>query len=293
MSNATEGVRLSASSRVEAFSDAVLAIVITILVLDLRVPHYQPGHLLDALAGMWASLLAFLFSFLRVGVVWLNHHGFFSRVRRVTRPLLWMNLGILLTCAILPFPTAALADALPTGHMADLRAAVMLYILVGALQYAAWLPIAPYVRDHPELAEPGSDAGYFNAQRTRPRVGLGIDAIALLIAIVAPTIALGLWTLSLIFTGLTSDGIPRMRFPSRRRSHALKRNEHDDGRARHRPSTDRLAAMPRPRFSRRSRRYHRPIERPPALRKIELPSPRSDRRARRLMRCDRERKGAR
>ena len=222
MSSPTGGVRLSASSRVEAFSDGVFAIVITILVLDLRVPHHQPGHLLDALAGMWATMLAFLLSFLRVGVVWLNHRGFFSRVRRVTGPLIWMNLGILLTCTIIPFPTAVLADALPTGHMADLRAAVLLYILVGALQLAAWLPISPYVRDHPELAEPGSDAGYFHAQRTRPRVGLVVDAIALLVAIVAPAIALGLWTLALIFTAVTSDGIPRMRFPSRRRSHALK-----------------------------------------------------------------------
>jgi uncharacterized membrane protein len=211
-------VRLSESTRVEAFSDAVFAIVITILVLDLRVPPHEPGHLLAALTGLWASLLAFLLSFLRVGVVWLNHHGLFSHVRRVNQALLWMNLGILVTCAVMPFPTALLADALRGGNLADLRVAVALYALVGALQLAAWLPVAPYLRDHPELTEPLTEPAFFHAQRARPWIGVGVDAIAIVLAMVAPLAALAFWALSLIFSATTSEGVRGISLLTRRRA---------------------------------------------------------------------------
>ena len=126
MLETTTSVRLSESTRVEAFSDAVMAIVITILVLELRVPEHEPGRLLPALLSMWGPVLAFLISFLRVSVIWLNHHGLFVRIRRVDRTLLGLNLGILLACTIIPLPTALLADALRSGDMGDLRVAAFL-----------------------------------------------------------------------------------------------------------------------------------------------------------------------
>jgi TMEM175 potassium channel family protein len=217
-SDGTPGVRLSESSRVEAFSDAVFAIVITILVLDLRVPQHEPGQLLAALAGLWTSVLAFLLSFVRVGVVWLNHHGLFSRVSRVDRALLWMNFGLLATCMLMPFPTAVLADALRDGTTSDLRVATILYASIGAVQLAAWLPIYPYLRDHPELSAPGADAAHFHAERIRPWVGVGVDLLAVAVALFAPIAALGLWSLSLIFLATTSDGMRRPSLLTRRRS---------------------------------------------------------------------------
>jgi len=222
MPDATPGVRLSESSRVETFSDAVFAIVITILVLDFRLPPHQPGHLLAALAGLWTTLLAFLLSFLRVAVVWLNHHGLFSRVRRVDRTLLWMNLGILGACMLTPFVTAVLAHALRGGNPDDLRGAVVLYALVGAMQPAAWLPVYPHLRDHPELADARTEAAYFHAQRFRPWIGVLVDAIAVAVAMAAPVLALALWTLSLVFLAATSDGVRALPRLARRRSHARK-----------------------------------------------------------------------
>jgi uncharacterized membrane protein len=68
-------VGLAATGRVEAFSDGVLAIVITLLVLELRVPQYKHGELLTALLHEWPSYLAFLVSFVYIGVIWLNHHA--------------------------------------------------------------------------------------------------------------------------------------------------------------------------------------------------------------------------
>jgi uncharacterized membrane protein len=220
MRDPAAGVRLSESSRVETFSDAVFAIVITILVLDFRLVPHAPGRLLGSLAGMWTTLLAFALSFLRVAVIWVNHHALFSHVRRVNRTLLWMNLGILASCMFIPFVTAVLADALRGRDPADLRVAVILYTLAGALQPAAWIPVTPYLRDHPELTETPADAAYFDAQRTRPWVGLLVDATAVAVAMAAPVAALGLWTLSILFLAGTSDGFRWTPRPARRRSRA-------------------------------------------------------------------------
>jgi len=210
-------VRLTESTRVEAFSDAVMAIVITILVLELRVPPHEPGQLLAALLSMWGPVLAFLISFLRVSVIWLNHHGLFVRIRRVDRTLLWLNLGILLACTIVPLPTALLADALRSGDMGDLRVPAVLNAAIAALQSAVWIPVLPHLRDHPELVEQGIDPALFHAERIRPWIVVGIDSAAALVALMSPVTMLVLWTLSLIFLAATSDGVETLPVFGRRR----------------------------------------------------------------------------
>ena len=203
----TPSVRLTESTRVEAFSDAVMSIIITILVLELRVPPHQPGRLLATLTSMWPMIVAFLISFLRISVIWLNHHAMFVQIRRVDRTLLWLNLAILLACTIIPLPTAVLADALHGGNPADLRLATALYVSLAALQSAAWIPVFSHLRRHPELVEPGTGTAFFRAQRVRPWIAIGIDAAAAVVCIVSPILALVLWTLSVIFLAVTSDGI--------------------------------------------------------------------------------------
>ena len=217
MTSQTPGVRLTESTRVESFSDAVMAIVITILVLELRVPPHEPGRLLATLVDMWPSVVAFLISFLRVAVIWLNHHALFVRIRRVDRTLIWLNLGILLGGTIIPFPTIVLADALRGGDPTDLRVATMLYTGLAALQSAAWIPVFPYLRDHPDLVEPDSIPALFHAQRARPWVAVGLDVAAVLVAMPSPAVALTLWTFSLIFLAATSDGIEAIPGMRRRR----------------------------------------------------------------------------
>ena len=225
----TASVRLTESTRVEAFSDAVMAIVITILVLELRVPPHEPGRLLAALASMWGAVLAFLISFLRVSVIWLNHHGLFVRIRRVDRTLLWVNLGILFACTIIPLPTALLADALRSGDPGDLRVAAVLNAAIAGLQSAVWIPVYPYLRDHPELVEQGTDPALLHAQRIRPWIAVGIDAVAALVALISPVAMLVLWSLSLIFLAATSDGVETIPGLARRRSRIAR--THDDFRA--------------------------------------------------------------
>jgi uncharacterized membrane protein len=91
------------TSRLEAFSDGVLAIIITIMVLELRVPEGPTFH---DLLGSATGLLTYLLSFVYVGIYWNNHHHMFQLVARVTGGILWSNLALLFCLSLLPFTTA-------------------------------------------------------------------------------------------------------------------------------------------------------------------------------------------
>jgi uncharacterized membrane protein len=115
------------SRRTEAFSDGVFAIAITLLVLDLVVPSRQEaaeaglGH---ALAHDWPAYFAYLVSFLIIGIIWVNHHTMFDKVRLVDRPVLFANLMLLLVVSLIPFPTRLLAEYLTAGRDSHVAAAV-------------------------------------------------------------------------------------------------------------------------------------------------------------------------
>ena len=93
------------------FSDGVFAIAVTLLILEVKVPrNLPPDQLLAALAHQWPAWLAFLSSFLSIGIMWLNHHRLFTLIHRCDEPLLFYNLLLLLAITIVPFPTALLAE---------------------------------------------------------------------------------------------------------------------------------------------------------------------------------------
>ncbi|HLW61617.1 MAG TPA: TMEM175 family protein [bacterium] len=99
------------TARIEAFSDGVFAIAITLLVLDLKVPRDATGgsHLLRALLAQWPTYLAFLTSFATIGIMWINHHRLFTLIRRSDHTLLLLNSLLLLGVTFVPFPTALVA----------------------------------------------------------------------------------------------------------------------------------------------------------------------------------------
>ncbi len=90
------------TSRVEAFSDGVLAIIITIMVLELRVPE---GHEWTDVLAIWPKLISYLISFVYVGIYWNNHHHLFQLVERVNGSVLWANLHLLFWLSLFPFVT--------------------------------------------------------------------------------------------------------------------------------------------------------------------------------------------
>ena len=113
------------TGRVEAFSDGVFAIAMTLLVLNVKVPNTdQPGQLGSLLWQQWPSYLAFVISFAFIGIMWVNHHRLFVHIRRIDHMLLVLNGALLLGVTAVPFPTAVLAQYL---GKADEKAATMLY----------------------------------------------------------------------------------------------------------------------------------------------------------------------
>jgi uncharacterized membrane protein len=106
------------TGRVEAFSDGVFAIAITLLVLEFKVPHLPEGangrDLFLALLKLWPSMIAFLGSFIAILIMWINHHGLFRLIHKTDSPFLFANGFMLLMVTFVPFPTAVLAEYLGT-----------------------------------------------------------------------------------------------------------------------------------------------------------------------------------
>ncbi|MGW4249444.1 TMEM175 family protein [Nocardia sp. NPDC004722] len=195
--------RLTDTTRVEAFSDGVMAIAITLLVLEIRLPETEGGDLWRELTGLWPSYLAYAGSFLTIGVLWLCHHRFFSRIRRMDGLLHCGNLLLLLAVAFLPFPTTVLAHHLEDGG-SNAKVATAFYGVVGALQAVAWFVMWVAVYRNPELFEPGYDAAFARRESMQSVVGfVAFDVIAA-IGLLWPAAALLLYLVAVLGYGVTS-----------------------------------------------------------------------------------------
>jgi uncharacterized membrane protein len=131
MSDQHRPVAVSDTGRTEAFSDGVLAIAVTLLVLDLHVPLSNVLHepLAVALADEWPAYAAYVTSFLIIGIIWVNHHAVFELVGRVDRRVLFLNLLLLMAVVAIPFATALLSEYLLAGN-GNARTAALVYSAV-------------------------------------------------------------------------------------------------------------------------------------------------------------------
>jgi uncharacterized membrane protein len=129
----------SDTARSVAFSDGVCARAITLLISDVHVPAREHAETLGhELLRTWPSYLGYLTSFLTIGVMWINHHYVFELIDRVDRTMLLLNTLLLMLIAVVPFPTAVLAQFIETGGA---RAAAVLYgatLTLTAITYFAW-----------------------------------------------------------------------------------------------------------------------------------------------------------
>ncbi|NOW47923.1 putative membrane protein [Novosphingobium sp. SG751A] len=144
--------------RVEAFSDGVLAIIVTIMVLELHAPE-QEGW--EPLLRLWPVFLAYVLSFAYVAIYWVNHHRLLAHAARVTNRLVWNNMGLLFTLSLVPFATAYLGE----HHFS--RDATMLYLGVMLAPAVCYIPLQADVRRHGHRT-PIAEAYY----RTSTRKGL-------------------------------------------------------------------------------------------------------------------------
>src|SRR5215471_12901481 len=124
--------------RIEAFSDGVFAIAATLLVLEIGVHTTRGAQLGHELTRIWPSYLAYVTSFVTIGIIWINHHHNMRAVERVDRTFMFINLLLLLDVAFIPFPTKLVADYL---HRSGERPAVIAYaatLLGMAVLYTIW-----------------------------------------------------------------------------------------------------------------------------------------------------------
>ena len=185
---------MTSTSRLETFSDGVFAIAITLLVLGIHVPA-RDAALGPALLDQWPVFLAYLVSFLTIGIMWINHHKLFEVIGQSTTTFAFINVVFLMVIAFVPYPTEVLAERL--GNGVDVQLATVFYgatmtLIAGALQRAVALrraaaaatscgPISTRASTAPPPAATSSGRSSTSPSR-RPRSLSPLVAVALFLA---------------------------------------------------------------------------------------------------------------
>ncbi len=183
---------LPSPARLEAFTDGVVAIIVTIMVLELKVPHSaEPA----ALLAIWPVFLAYALSFVMVGIYWVNHHHLFKAVRHVDDHVLWANLLVLFFLSLIPFTSGYMSE----NHFAPFPTAI--YAISMLLPALAYLLMTVAIRGcHPDWdAQHAHLIGPAATRRNFLSIAAYVPAIGL--AFVHPALSLacivfvaGLWT---------------------------------------------------------------------------------------------------
>jgi uncharacterized membrane protein len=176
--------------RLEAFSDGVFAIVITLLAFDLKRPDVgADASLASALWDQWPAYLAYFVGFLQIGVMWLNHHRLFQQVRAVDGVLLVLNLNLLMWVVLVPFPTAVVAEHLRDGgHNATTAMALFSAVLVAnAISFVA---LFSWITHDERITGSLPPPATIRTARIRFGIGLGAYLGAFGLSFVSPVAAL-------------------------------------------------------------------------------------------------------
>ncbi|MGZ4748803.1 MAG: TMEM175 family protein [Oryzihumus sp.] len=167
------------TGRLEAFSDGVMAVAITLLVLDLHASPEAGSSLAHQLVSEWPSFAAYAVSFFIIGIIWVNHHALMALVARVDRVLLFANLVLLLFVTTIPFTTSTLAAYLREGG-ADARVAVLLYGISMEGMAVSFTVILAHLVRHQLMHEPVEPA---TGRRAVRRFGLGTLVYPLIVLV--------------------------------------------------------------------------------------------------------------
>jgi len=174
-------------ARIVAFSDAVIAIAVTLLVLEIHPP--DTGHLLRGLAMLWPSYLAYGITFMLIGQVWANHHVMFDHIRSADRMVLFLNTVLLMDIAFLPFAASVLAKAFHDGQ--GERTAVVLHGLTFEVAAILFNVIWWHARRHRRLLVASLDSAGARAIARRFQLALAWIATAIGLGIVFPPLGVG------------------------------------------------------------------------------------------------------
>ncbi|MBS1512051.1 MAG: DUF1211 domain-containing protein [Bacteroidetes bacterium] len=191
-------------NRLEAFSDGVFAIVITLLILNVKIPHTPYHDLLQALTAMLPAISAYILSFLLIGMYWVFHHNAFTHIAQVDGVLLWLNIILLLFISFLPFP------AMLMGEYPFTTIPVVVYgcnlLLANGTGFIMFL----YLMRNKSLATPAFSAKVMKIQLTTYITVNILYIIAIIIGFYKPTISLiifAVMAVSLIVRSAVTTGI--------------------------------------------------------------------------------------
>ncbi len=188
------------TDRTESFSDGVFAVAVTLLVLNLGVHNVPPGGLASALGHEWPHYVTFVVSFLTIGIIWSNHHAMFERIARVDRPLVLLNLVLLLSVTVIPFTTGLLAGYL-RGADEHVAAAVyagsFLLLSVTFIATNTWSARRRLLRADISSEEMSRQLG-------RAAIGLFLYGAAVGLAFVDSIVSLSLCALSAVYYAFPS-----------------------------------------------------------------------------------------
>ena len=188
------------TGRAEAFSDGVFAIAITLLILTIEPPS-SAKNLGHELVRLWPSYAAYAVSFLTIGIMWANHHTVFRHFARVDRPLLLLNILLLMLIAFVPFPTRVAADFFRSGD--DRQAAALLYGTT--LTITAICFFAVWIYGSSRLLRPDADMREVSGITRSYLPGAPMYATATLIAFVSGTASLILFAAIALFYAISAS----------------------------------------------------------------------------------------
>jgi uncharacterized membrane protein len=179
------------NARIEAFSDGVFAIAITLLVLELKVPPVSSIHsisdLWNSLYRLWPSYFAFTLSFGILLVSWVNHHYLFNILDKSSRPFLYANGFLLFTITFMPFPTALLAQYISTDYA---KPAIAFYCFGGVVNSIGWNILLHTIHKPINLIHSEVNNNFVKNVKRSTQFGFAIYAIATVMSFWLPIIAL-------------------------------------------------------------------------------------------------------
>ena len=187
------------AKRVEAFSDGVIAIIVTIMVLEMHAPH-EPG--LEHLWALWPVFTAYALSYAYVAIYWVNHHRMFHLATHVTNGLLWANIALLFALSLVPFATAYL------GEHAFSREATLVYMCTMLLPSFAYVWLQTVIRRTDAQTEEAQD--YHKRTMRKGLAATSVYALGIALTFVSPWLGLACAALVAIFWCLPTSPLDRL-----------------------------------------------------------------------------------
>ena len=189
---------LGNTERLEIFSDGVVAIAITLLVLDLRLPTAKDGALWHDLASHWPAYVAYVLSFAVIGIIWVSHHTMFGHIGSADRGLLFWNLFLLLGVAFVPFPTSLLAEYVHNGGT-NAQAAAAVYSATMTVIGLGFLGIWLHLRRHPNLLADDADPANLDRSIRLSLVSPIVYGLTIGLAFINPPACLAVYALIAVY----------------------------------------------------------------------------------------------